>query len=163
NLSDANFLRGSVGAIGIDPTNHNNVYVVTGLSLLTLSHAAVGVGTYVSHDAGKPFVRPTVNTHGYATNVTTASPRPGCGIAGSSGLHWGTNNVGSSSDPIGRVSLAYADNTGQKLWALVSDAGRTAGQQLADLPALPAGSPTGNSLLNGLYYSTDDGAHWKIE
>src|SRR4051794_40030634 len=207
NLSDANFLRGSVGAIGIDPTNHNNVYVGTGVSLLTLSDDAVGVGTYVSHDGGKTFVRPTVNTHGYGTNVITVSPRTGwvfvgtnyglwystnhgasfsqiklptgatnplgnwvtaitvnpgnthevtvavgyprgkakppdgtvlgpknglyrstadgapgtfSYISGNAGLHWGTNNVGSSDDPIGRVSLAYADNTGQKLWALVS-------------------------------------------
>ena len=38
-----------------------------------------------------------------------------------------------------------------------------AGQQFADLPALPAGSPTGNSLLNGLYYSANDGLTWKLE
>jgi hypothetical protein len=250
NLSDANFLRTAVGAIGIDPSNHNNVYAGTGVSLLTLSDDAVGVGTYVSHDAGKTWTRPTQNTHGYGTNVIAVSPTTGWVFVGTnyglwlsrdhgasftqiqlptgatnplgnwvtsivvnpanahevtvavgyprgkaklpdgtvlgpknglyrsmsdglpgtfnflastSSLHWGNNNIGSSSDPVGRVSLAYTDASGTGLWALVSDAGRAAGQQLADLPALPAASPTGGSLLNGLYYSGNDGGTWKLE
>jgi hypothetical protein len=256
NLSDNVFERDSVGAIGIDPTNDNNVYVGTGVSLLTLSDDAAGVGTYVSHDGGKTFFRPKLNTHGYGTNAITVLPngnvfvgtnyglwrstdhgssfhqvtlptncahtgpathpignwvtaiavKPGTpnevtvavgygrgkaplpdgsvlgtgnglyrsttgGTPGSfhfltstSGLHWGSGNVGSSSDPVGRVSLAYGLAPGQQdvLWALVSDAGRAAGQSFADLPSLPV-TPSGNSVLNGLYESTNDGASWTVK
>jgi hypothetical protein len=253
NLSDNVFERDSIGAIGIDPNNDQNVYVGTGVSLLTLSDDAAGVGTYVSHDGGKTFVRPKLNTHGYGTNaiavlpdargtvlvgtnyglwsstdhghsfhqitlktnsthtaaathplgnwVTAIAVKPtdpnevtvavgyargtaklpdnsvigtGNGLyrsndggktfafqaASTSGLTW----PGASSDPVGRVSLAYGQVTGQEnvLWALVSDAGRAAGQTLGDLPSLPV-SPTGNSVLNGLYESTDDGGNWTVK
>jgi hypothetical protein len=69
-----------------------------------------------------------------------------------------------SSDPIGRISLAYGASPGQGnvLWALVQDAGRAAGQTLADTPALPVVSLTGGSVLNGVYRSIDDGATWRF-
>jgi photosystem II stability/assembly factor-like uncharacterized protein len=69
-----------------------------------------------------------------------------------------------SSDPIGRISLAYSTAPGGTgvLWALVADAGRVAGARLGDLPSLPV-SPTGGSVLNGLYRSGDDGATWQLE
>jgi hypothetical protein len=257
NLSDATFARDSVGAIAVDPNNSNNVYVGTGVSLLTLSDDAVGVGTYVSHDGGKTFFRPALNTHGYGTNAIAVLPNgdvlvgtnyglwrstdhgnsfhqlalptnathtgpapnpigswvtaiavrpnhpneitvavgyargktptpdgtvlaPGNGLyrsitgatpgsftfmASTNSLHWGSNQVGSSTDPVGRISLAYGTASGQdaKLFALVSDAGRAAGQKFGDLPALPLVSTSGNSVLNGLYESMNDGSSWTIK
>ena len=73
--------------------------------------------------------------------------------------------AGSSSDPIGRTSLAYSNAPGGKgvLWALVADAGKTAGNHgCVDTPAIPL-CPDGNSELNGVYRSTDDGATWQLE
>jgi hypothetical protein len=73
-------------------------------------------------------------------------------------------NPAASSDPFGRTSLAYstAPGTGGKeLWALVSDAGRTAGDHV-EVPG--AGLPVdGNTQLNGIYRSNDDGKTWTFK
>ena len=68
------FARSAVGAIGVDPLNPNNVYVGTGIALLTVSGDAAGAGVYVSHDAGKTFSRPAKNVRGYGTNSITVVP-----------------------------------------------------------------------------------------
>jgi len=70
-----------------------------------------------------------------------------------------------SSDPLGRTSLAYSTAPGGKniMWAMVQDAGRAAGEHLsADNPVLPVNAD-GNSELNGLYRSGDDGKTWTLE
>jgi hypothetical protein len=46
------FLRSAVGAIAVDPLNPDNVYVGTGIALLTVSGDTAGAGVYVSHVAG---------------------------------------------------------------------------------------------------------------
>jgi hypothetical protein len=242
--------RDSIGAIAVDPTDPSTVYAGTGVSIFTLSDDAVGDGVYVSHDAGRTWQRPSLNTHGYGVNAiavtkngtvyagTTyglwrstdhgahflpvtlpdnashtaqaaaplgswvtaivASPTnpnevtaavgyafgrkvypdkeviaPGNGLyrttdngtfkylASSSQLSW----QGDSSDPIGRTSLAYSTAPGGTgiLWALVSDAGKTAGNHpCVDTPALPV-CADGNTELNGIYRSGDDGATWQLE
>jgi hypothetical protein len=248
----AGFERAAVGAIAIDPQNPNNVYVGTGVSVFTLSDDAVGTGMYVSHDAGKTFHRPALNTRGYGVNAIAISPTFGTVLVGTNFGLWRSTNLGlsfvkvplptnathtgqapralgnwvtaivyrpgvadevtlavgysrgkapladgtilgpgnglyrstddgalgswsflastsglkyfgSSSDPVGRISLAYGAAPGEDsvLWALVQDAGRAAGQTLADTPALPV-SLTGASVLNGVYRSTNDGASWKL-
>src|SRR5436305_4845344 len=73
NIGDS-FARASIGAIGIDPSNHNDVYAGTGVSIFTLSDDAAGTGVYVSHDAGKTWSRPTLNTHGYRANPLDVRP-----------------------------------------------------------------------------------------
>jgi photosystem II stability/assembly factor-like uncharacterized protein len=70
-----------------------------------------------------------------------------------------------SGDPLGRTSLSYSTAHGGKniLWALVQDAGRAAGEHVVvDNPVLPA-NVDGNTELNGLYRSSDDGKTWKVQ
>jgi hypothetical protein len=69
-----NFLRSAVGAIAVDPSRPDDVYVGTGIALLTISGDAQGVGVYVSHDAGKHFARPAANVKGYGTNAIALTP-----------------------------------------------------------------------------------------
>jgi hypothetical protein len=69
-----NFARSAVGAIAVDPANPDNVYVGTGIALLTVSGDAAGAGVYVSHDAGRTFTRPARNVKGYGTNSITVAP-----------------------------------------------------------------------------------------
>jgi hypothetical protein len=73
-----------------------------------------------------------------------------------------------SSDPIGRIELAYGQAKGDTntLWAAVSDAGLAAGKQPAGLDVVSA---TGQSLnrtntaFNGLYRSGDDGKSFSVK
>jgi photosystem II stability/assembly factor-like uncharacterized protein len=60
-------------------------------------------------------------------------------------------NPTESSDPIGRIRLAFAPD-GNGLYALVADAGNRSGRSVAD-QAIPLGLGHDTSL-NGLYYST---------
>lgn len=70
-----------------------------------------------------------------------------------------------SSDPLGRISVAYSSAPGGKniMWALVQDAGRAAGDHLTiDNPVLPV-SVDGNTMLTGLFRSNDDGKSWALQ
>lgn len=70
-----------------------------------------------------------------------------------------------SSDPFGRTALSYSHAPGGSdiLWALVSDAGRTAGQHI-DTPVVNSPvSLDGATELNGLYRSADDGQTWSLQ
>src|SRR3954464_5003830 len=53
NLSDGKLPRIAVGAIAIDPTDRNTLYVGTGISFNSLSGDAVGTGIYVSRNRGE--------------------------------------------------------------------------------------------------------------
>src|SRR3954468_362490 len=66
NLSDGKLPRVAVGAIAIDPTDRNTLYVGTGISFNSLSGDAVGTGIYVTRNGGKTFTRAKQNTTGYA-------------------------------------------------------------------------------------------------
>jgi hypothetical protein len=92
----SNFLRAPVGAIAVDPTNPKNVYVGTGVAVNTLSDDQVGAGMYVSHDAGKTFVRPGVNTRGYGVNTIVVSPTTGHVLAGTNFGLWRSTDHGGS-------------------------------------------------------------------
>ncbi|HMC38955.1 MAG TPA: hypothetical protein VKI19_04780, partial [Acidimicrobiales bacterium] len=133
-----------VTSIAVDPYNPNEVTVAVGWGFGKKVYTGTGVigegnGLYRSVNGGSSFSY----------------------MASTSQLTW----MGASSDPVGRTSLAYSTAPGGKglLWALVADAGRTAGSHVCeDTPALPV-CLDGNSELNGLYRSADDGATWQVE
>jgi hypothetical protein len=250
NLADNRLTSAGVGAIALDPSRPQDLYVGTGIAYVTLSGDTYGTGFYVSHDGGRSFRRPSPNVEGWAVTVIRATPqalfvgtnhglyrstdhgdtlvpvalpdnathtgpasgpyanwisdvavRPGHanevtvavgfpmghqpladgsiaspgnglyrsttgGVPGS--FHAmdvsGLTNPQASTDPIGRVALAYGQTAQDDgvLWALVSDAGLAAGggafHDLGDqVPNVTA------SLLNGLYRSADDGATWAMK
>jgi hypothetical protein len=105
NLSDGKLTRAAVGAIAVDAAKPTDLYVGTGIGLLTISGDAPGSGIWVSHDAGKTFTRPAANIKGYAVNdiaVTTG----GVLAATTNGLYYSTDHGGS----FHRVALP--DNAG---------------------------------------------------
>jgi photosystem II stability/assembly factor-like uncharacterized protein len=74
-------------------------------------------------------------------------------------------NPDATNDPLGRSSLAYSTAPGGKnvMWALVQDAGRAAGDHTEiDTPVLPV-NLDGNTELNGLYRSGNDGKSWTLQ
>ncbi len=81
----------------------------------------------------------------------------------------GLTNPSASTDPLGRIMLAYGGTTDETpvLWAIVQDAGLLNKQQPAGLDLV--GTTTGrslnatNTLLNGVYRSDDDGATWTLK
>lgn len=133
-----------VTSIAISPENPAEVTVAVGYAFGKMKYPdgeviAPGNGLYRSTDDGQHFAL----------------------LRSSSQLTW----AGASSDPIGRTSLSYATAPGGKgiLWALVSDAGKAAGNHTCvDTPAVPI-CADGGSSLNGIYRSADDGATWQLE
>ena len=132
-----------VTSIALDPANSREVTVAVGYAFGKKvypdgSVLAPGNGLYRSTNGGKTF-------HFMSSTSQLTNPA-------------------ASSDPVGRTSIAYssAPGTGGKvLWALVSDAGRAAGDHI-DVPV--AGLPVdGNTQLNGIYRSNDDGATWTFK
>jgi photosystem II stability/assembly factor-like uncharacterized protein len=91
NLTDGKLPRVAVGAIGLDPSRPNDIYVGTGISYLTLSGDANGTGIYVSHDRGKTFVRPRQKTEGYGSNAIAVTPNA-VFVATNKGLFRSTNH-----------------------------------------------------------------------
>lgn len=79
------------------------------------------------------------------------------------------SNPGSSTDPVGRIVLAYGKAAGQQdvLWAAVSDAGLSRGRAPAGLDLLQdtAGQKLNqtSTQFNGLYRSDDDGGSWTVK
>ncbi|TML77184.1 MAG: hypothetical protein E6G04_09100 [Actinobacteria bacterium] len=136
-----------VTAIAVRPHHPNEVTVAVGYAF-----------------GKKPFPNGTVVAPGNGLYRSTSNGKAGTFtyLPSTSKL----TNALASDDPIGRISLAYgtAPGTDNILWALVSDAGRAEGDTLLDTPTLPEGlSLTGNSVLNGLYRSGDDGGGWQLE
>jgi hypothetical protein len=96
---------------------------------------------------------------------TTGVRGPYTFMASTSGL----TNPTASTDPIGRIALAYGPKSGEEhvLWALVSDAGLQNKQQPGGLDFVSTTTgqslnPT-NSVVNGVYRSDDDGKTWKLK
>lgn len=106
-------------------------YVAGNVTLPDGTKAAPGNGLYKSTAGGAP---------GSFKRVDISSPLTG----------W-EQNPSKSSDPIGRIRLAFSPN-GNSLYALVADAGLRGGRTVAD-QALPLGLGSTTSL-NGLYLTT---------
>ncbi|MDQ1747730.1 MAG: hypothetical protein QOD07_1993 [Frankiaceae bacterium] len=144
----AGFLANWVSDIAVKPDDANEISVAVGFPLgkYKLPSGAVaspGNGIYRSTNGGTSFTK-----------------------LAATGL--GSSPTGSS-DPIGRIRLAYETVAGHTsvLWAAVSDAGLAAGKEPASLDVVAA-TPAGNlnktgTTFNGLYRSNDDGATWKMK
>jgi hypothetical protein len=132
-----------VTSVVVNPANQREVTVAVGYGFGKKTYPdgsvlAPGNGLYRSTDGGRTF-------H-FMTSTSQLT------------------NPAASSDPFGRTSLSYSTapgTGGHELWALVSDAGRTAGDHV-EIPG--AGLPVdGNTELNGIYRSNDDGATWTFK
>ncbi|HVA61888.1 MAG TPA: LPXTG cell wall anchor domain-containing protein [Mycobacteriales bacterium] len=103
--------------------------------------------------------------NGLYRSTTGGGPGSFSRMAGSSQL----TNPAASSDPIGRISLAYgqAPMQGDVLWALVSDAGLTAGLAPAGLNQIQTAAGRSlnadNTVVNGVYRSDTDGTAWTVK
>ncbi|MDP9102008.1 MAG: hypothetical protein M3N21_07680 [Actinomycetota bacterium] len=110
------FVRSAVGAVALDPRRPDDVYVGTGISLLTISGDTAGAGVYVSHDGGKHFSRPAKNVTGYGTNAITVTAK-GVLVGTSHGLYASTDRgasfnevmLPSNADHSGQAKGAYAN------------------------------------------------------
>lgn len=128
----------------VNPNNPKEITVAVGYAFGAMKYPdgeviAPGNGLYRSTDDGETFQY----------------------LSSTQQLTW----AGASSDPFGRTSLAYSTIPGETglMWALVADAGKSAGNHnCVDTPAIPV-CLDGNSVLNGVYRSTDDGATWQLE
>ncbi|HXA29369.1 MAG TPA: hypothetical protein VN193_11565 [Candidatus Angelobacter sp.] len=74
NLSDGKLTSAGVGAIALDPSRPDDIYVGTGITYLTLSGDTYGTGFYVSHDGGRTFSRPSPNVEGWAVTRIAVTP-----------------------------------------------------------------------------------------
>ncbi|HEX3707696.1 MAG TPA: hypothetical protein VHV76_13810 [Mycobacteriales bacterium] len=177
-------------AIAVDPKN-GDVFVGTTYGLWRSTdrgrsfhrvhlpdHAKYGLGNWLASIAINPFdPRELTVDVGYAFGKKLYGGKV---LAPGNGLYR-SNNYGrtftymasnkqltqplASKDPLGRISVAYSPAPGGKniMWALVQDAGRAAGDHITiDTPVLPV-SVDGNSELNGLFRSNDDGKSWALQ
>ena len=128
--------------VDIHPDDADMVLVAVGWRSGGLPATAPGV--YRSEDGGDSFERISPTTY------PTIPP----GELG----HRST-----STDPIGRISLAYQDGPGQDhdvVYAVVQDAGRLNNEPFPIDTALGAEANTNN--LNGIYRSADNGDTWSL-
>ena len=79
--------RLGIGAVAIDPTDHNRIYLGTGIPLLTRSDDAAGTGLYVSADGGRTWKRGSYSGHGYGVNSIAVSTTGGVFAATADGLY----------------------------------------------------------------------------
>jgi len=77
----------------------------------------------------------------------------------------GLSTPQSSTDPIGRIALAYGQTALDDgvLWALVSDAGLAHGLGPTDTPLGDQVPNQTGTVLNGLFRSPDDGSSWAVK
>jgi hypothetical protein len=97
-------------------------------------------------------------------------PAPGLYRSTDSGATWtkmtatGFGSASPSTDPIGRVSLAYYDGPDASLhdhlYAVIQDAGKLNNEPFPIAAAFPPEANTNN--LNGVYRSPDDGNTWVL-
>jgi hypothetical protein len=146
---------------------------------LTFSHVALPTNagnTAPASEAYGSFVTDVRVKPGTPAEVTAAvgwrgggTPSPGLYRSTDGGASWsklmtvglGVNPVdGESSDPIGRISLAYSAD-GAALWAVVQDPGKLNKDNNPINFTTPVSVPPTN--LNGVYRSLDDGLAWTLK
>ncbi|MCU1603013.1 MAG: hypothetical protein JWO22_3722, partial [Frankiales bacterium] len=84
--------RLGIGAVTVDPANHNRIYLGTGIPLLTRSDDAAGTGLYVSNNGGATWTRGAYTGHGYGVNSIAVSSTGGVFAATADGLYRSRNH-----------------------------------------------------------------------
>jgi hypothetical protein len=166
NLSDGKIAHVPVGAVAVDPSDPKTIYVGTGVSLLTISDDQAGTGMWVSHDGGATFRHPAVNVHAYGVNAIVVTPQ-GVLVGTNAGLYRSTDHgasfprlhlptnathTGEGPNPFGNWIQSIVERPGHPAEVTI-DVGFAFGKFIG-----PDGKPV--AAGNGLYRSTDYGAHF---
>ncbi|HVU74954.1 MAG TPA: hypothetical protein VHE83_18465 [Mycobacteriales bacterium] len=154
-----------VGAVGLDKNRPDDVYVATGQAFQGGGEGG-SLGVYVSHDAGRTFVRPAQNVRGTGGQQVSVSDDGTVFVATSGGLFRSTDHGASFQDVLLPTNAA---GTAPAPYSLI-------GSWTSDVQPRPGhpnevdaavGYVAGKTLLpdgtvaapgNGLYRSTEGGA-----
>jgi hypothetical protein len=162
NVTDGFVGRSPVGAIAIDPLDHRNVYVGTGIAFLSADFG--GSGVYASHDAGKTWSRATKNVHGYGV-IAMAVSGPAVFAGTTDGLYVSTDKGASWTDVQLPTNAAHTGRGPEPYgsWVTAIVVKPRNPLEVTAAVGFPAGSYKGYSVGNGLYRSTARGAvgSWK--
>lgn len=171
NLSDKHFTRGAVGAIAVDPEDHDTLYAGTGIGYITTSGDAPGSGIWVSRDKGATWTRPAKNMRGYAT-IEMVATNDAVVAATSNGLYVSTDKgasfervvLPSNAEHDGEAKGAYAN------WISAVAVNPLDPQEVTVAVGMSQGKKPGHdgeplSPGNGLYRSTTgaDGPYEYLE
>jgi hypothetical protein len=164
NISDGKIPRAPVGALALDPAHPGDLYVGTGIALLTISGDASGTGMWVSHDGGRTFTRPARNVGGYGVNVITVTPQA-VFVGTNTGLYRSTDRGASFTAVPLPTNAAHTAPGPQPYgsWVTAINAKPGAPQEVTVAVGFGFGhrpGPDGKPLSegNGLYRSTSAGA-----
>jgi hypothetical protein len=156
--------RLGIGAVAVDPANHNRIYIGTGIPLLTRSDDAAGTGLYVSNNGGQTWTRGSYSGHGYGVSSIAISSTGGVFAATADGLYRSRDHGASwVRVPLKTNSTHTAEYTG-KYGNWMTDVQVQPGSPNTIMAAVGYGlgkavfeDGTLGSQGNGLYQSTDGG------
>lgn len=157
--------RLGIGAVALDPADHDRIYLGTGIPLLTRSDDAAGTGLYVSTNGGKTWTRGAYTGHGYGVNAISVSSTGGVFAATADGLYR-SRDKGASwvRVPLKTNAAHTAEYTG-KYGNFLTDVQVQPGSPNTVTAAVGYGlgkyrfeDGTLGSEGNGLYQSTDGGS-----
>ncbi len=155
--------RLGIGAVAIDPANHNRIFIGTGVPLLTRSDDSAGTGLYVSSNGGGTWTRGTYSGHGYGVSSIAVSPTA-VFAATADGLYRSTNHGTTWVRVPLKTNAAHTAEYGGKYGNFISDVAVRPGMPNVVMAAVGYGQgklkmQDGSlaSVGNGLYQSTDGG------
>jgi hypothetical protein len=157
--------RLGIGAVAVDPADHNRLYLGTGIPLLTRSDDAAGTGLYVSTNGGRTWTRGAYTGHGYGVNSIAVSSTGGVFAATADGLYRSRDHGGSWVRVPLKTNTAHTAEYHGKYGNFLTDVQVQPGSPGTIMAAV--GYRSGKALFedgslasegNGLYQSTDGGS-----